>query len=64
MGKWKLDATATGESPRKAEIVCAFGCVEGLWIFDSPHVFEMLSGKNQPDVSYFETVSYIHCVCL
>lgn len=46
MGKWKLDGTATGESPRKAEIVRPFGSVEDLWKFSSSHVFETLSEKN------------------
>lgn len=54
----------TGESSRKAEIACAFGCVEGLWKFDSFHVFETFLEKNQSGISHFETVSYICCVCL
>jgi len=63
MGKWKLDGIATEEIPRNAEIVCSFGCVEGPWKFDSFHMFEIFSEKNQSDISHFETVSYIHCVC-
>lgn len=46
MGKWKLDGIATGESPRKAEIVHPFGSVEDFWKLGSSHVFETLSEKN------------------